>query len=89
MQFIYSTYPGGSFDTRPLNFSDVSATLSIRKFLLIKVFETFPQRKFVLVADTSNSDVMVRDENGETLCVPRAPADNSIERLPSNGHNVP
>ncbi|KAF2765284.1 hypothetical protein EJ03DRAFT_319701 [Teratosphaeria nubilosa] len=58
MQFIYSTYPGGSFDTRPLNFSDVSATLSIRKFLLVKIFESFPQRKFVLVADTSNSDVM-------------------------------
>lgn len=58
MQFIYSNYPGGSFDTRPLNFSDVAATLSIRKFLLQKVFETFPQRKFILIADTSNSDVM-------------------------------
>ncbi|KAJ5464344.1 uncharacterized protein N7458_000030 [Penicillium daleae] len=58
MQFIYSTYPGGSFDTRPLNFSDVSATLSIRKFLLQKIFETFPDRKFILIADTSNSDIM-------------------------------
>ncbi|CAO2654546.1 Nn.00g112790.m01.CDS01 [Neocucurbitaria sp. VM-36] len=58
MDYIYKTYPGGSFDTRPLNFSDGSATLSIRKFLLTKVFETFPKRKFVLVADTSNSDVM-------------------------------
>lgn len=58
MQFIYTHYPGGSFDTRPLNFSDVSATLSIRKFLLQKIFETFPQRKFILIADTSNSDVM-------------------------------
>ncbi|KAK3108018.1 hypothetical protein LTR53_017835 [Teratosphaeriaceae sp. CCFEE 6253] len=58
MQFIYSTYPGGSFDTRPLNFSDISATLSIRKFLLTRIFESFPQRKFILVADTSNSDVM-------------------------------
>lgn len=58
MDFIYKNYPGGSFDTRPLNFSDVSATLSIRKFLLDKVFQTFPQRKFVLIADTSNSDVM-------------------------------
>lgn len=57
-EFIYNTYPAGSFDTRPLNFSDVSATLSIREFLLTKIFETFPQRKFVLVADTSNSDVM-------------------------------
>lgn len=36
----------------------MSATLSIRKFLLNKVFQTFPQRKFILVADTSNSDVM-------------------------------
>ncbi|TKA44241.1 hypothetical protein B0A49_13042, partial [Cryomyces minteri] len=58
MDFIYKTYPGGSFDTRPLNFSNVAATLSIRKFLLNKVFETFPQRKFILIADTSNSDVM-------------------------------
>ncbi|KAL1595257.1 hypothetical protein SLS60_009946 [Paraconiothyrium brasiliense] len=58
MDFIFKTYPGGSFDTRPLNFSDVSATLSIRKYLLDRVFETFPKRKFVLVADTSNSDVM-------------------------------
>jgi hypothetical protein len=58
MQFIYDNYPGGSFDTRPLNFSDVSATLSIRKFLLDKIFQTFPNRKFILIADTSNSDVM-------------------------------
>jgi len=58
MQFIYANYPGGSFDTRPLNFSDISATLNIRKFLLDKIFQTFPQRKFILVADTSNSDVM-------------------------------
>jgi hypothetical protein len=56
--FISANYPPGSFDTRPLNFSDVSATLSIRQYLLTRVFETFPQRKFVLVADTSNSDVM-------------------------------
>jgi Uncharacterized conserved protein (DUF2183) len=59
MDFIYKTYPGGSFDTRPLNFSDISATLSIRRFLLDKIFQTYPKRKFVLVADTSNSDVMV------------------------------
>lgn len=58
MDFIYKTYPGGSFDTRPLNFSDVSATLSIRKFLLERIFQTFPKRKFILMADTSNSDVM-------------------------------
>ena len=75
MDFIYKTYPGGSFDTRPLNFSDVSATLSIRKFLLQKIFETYPQRKFVLVADTSNSDVMkdypqmAKDFPGQVKCI--------------------
>lgn len=58
MSYIYANFPGGSFDTRPLNFSDASATLSIRLFLLQKIFATFPTRKFVLVADTSNSDVM-------------------------------
>lgn len=75
MDFIYKTYPGGSFDDRPLNFSDVSATLSIRKFLLDKIFETYPHRKFVLVADTSNSDVMkdypamVTDYPGQVQCI--------------------
>ncbi|KPI43725.1 uncharacterized protein AB675_6629 [Cyphellophora attinorum] len=74
-QFIYDTYPGGSFDTRPLNFSDVSATLSIRKYLLDKVFQTFPKRKFILVADTSNSDVMrdypamATDYPGQVQCI--------------------
>jgi phosphatidate phosphatase APP1 len=75
MQFIYATYPLGSFDTRPLNFSDVSATLSIRKFLLDTIFQTYPQRKFVLVADTSNSDVMkdypglATDYPGQVQCI--------------------
>ncbi|KAH7410476.1 hypothetical protein DE146DRAFT_604263 [Phaeosphaeria sp. MPI-PUGE-AT-0046c] len=58
MDFIYKTYPGGSFDTRPLDFSDPSITLKIRLYLLTKIFQTFPKRKFVLIADTSNSDVM-------------------------------
>ncbi|KAI5458558.1 hypothetical protein BGZ63DRAFT_48814 [Mariannaea sp. PMI_226] len=75
MDFIYKTYPLGSFDTRPLNFSDVSATLSIRRFLLDKVFQTFPDRRFILVADTSNSDVMkdypalYKDYPGQVQCI--------------------
>jgi len=75
MDFIYKTYPGGSFDTRPLNFSDVSATLAIRKFLLDKVFQTFPNRKFILMADTSNPDVMrdypqmAKDYPGQVQCI--------------------
>ncbi|KAI1340007.1 hypothetical protein F5Y15DRAFT_61151 [Xylariaceae sp. FL0016] len=75
MEFIFKTYPLGSFDTRPLNFSDVSATLSIRKFLLDKIFQTFPQRKFVLMGDTTNSDVMkdypqlVKDYPDQVQCI--------------------
>ncbi|KAI0099293.1 hypothetical protein GGR51DRAFT_535546 [Nemania sp. FL0031] len=75
MEFIYKTYPLGSFDTRPLNFSDVSATLSIRKALLDKIFQTYPQRKFVLMGDTTNSDVMkdypqlVKDYPGQVQCI--------------------
>lgn len=75
MEYIYANYPGGSFDTRPLNFSDVSATLKIRKYLLDRVFQTFPNRKFILVADTSNSDVMsdypqmATDYPGQVQCI--------------------
>ncbi|KAG8985547.1 hypothetical protein FRB93_005783 [Tulasnella sp. JGI-2019a] len=58
MDFIFKYYPLGSFDIRPFNFTTVDQTFSIRRVNLIRVFETFPQRKFVLVADTSNSDVM-------------------------------
>lgn len=75
MEFIYATYPAGSFDTRPLNFSDLSATLAIRKYLLDRIFLTFPNRKFILVADTSNSDVMkdypqmAVDYPGQVQCI--------------------
>ncbi len=75
MDFIYKTYPLGSFDTRPLNFSDVKATLSIRKFLLNRIFETYPERKFILVGDTSNSDIMddypalVNDFPNQVACI--------------------
>ncbi|RYO93258.1 hypothetical protein DL766_001378 [Monosporascus sp. MC13-8B] len=58
MEFIYKTYPLGSFDTRPLNFSDLGATTAIRRFLLDKIFATFPERRFVLVGDVSNADMM-------------------------------
>ncbi|KAI0153216.1 hypothetical protein GGR57DRAFT_468055 [Xylariaceae sp. FL1272] len=75
MEYIYKTYPLGSFDTRPLNFSDGSATLEIRRFLLDKIFLTFPQRKFVLMGDTTNSDVMkaypqlAKDYPGQVQCI--------------------
>ncbi|KAK4453848.1 hypothetical protein QBC34DRAFT_195100 [Podospora aff. communis PSN243] len=75
MAFTLATYPLGSFDTRPLNFSDVAATLSIRKYLLDRIFGTYPQRKFILVGDTSNSDVLkaypqlARDHGDMVQCI--------------------
>ena len=74
-RFIFKTYPLGSFDARPLNFSDVAATLSIRRHLLDRIFQTFPQRKFILVGDTSNSDVLkaypqlARDYADQVQCI--------------------
>lgn len=91
-EFIYNTYPAGSFDTRPLNFSDIDATLSIRQYLLTKLFDTFPQRKFILVADTSNSDVM-RDYPGlyhsnpdqvQCIFLRNTTATDSSDRFPYN-----
>lgn len=48
----------GSFDVRPENFTTIDQTLSIRKVTLFQILETFPNRSFVLIADTSNPDVM-------------------------------
>lgn len=58
MDFIYTHYPLGSFDTRSLNFTTVDQTFNVRKSLIDKIVQTFPQRKFILIGDTSNSDVM-------------------------------
>lgn len=75
MSFILDTYPPGSFDTRPLNFSNADETLSVRKYLLEKIFQTYPQRKFILMGDTSNSDVMkdypamVTEFPGQVQCI--------------------
>lgn len=58
MDFVYENYPQGSFDTRIISIENVKATLSIRRYLLERVLQTFPNRKFVIVGDTSNFDIM-------------------------------
>lgn len=58
MEFINGNYPLGSFDTRPYNFTTWDQTFNVRRTLLNKILETFPRRKFVLVGDTTNSDVL-------------------------------
>ncbi|KAG8762114.1 hypothetical protein FRC11_011087, partial [Ceratobasidium sp. 423] len=73
--FIYANYPLGSFDIRPLNLTTVDQIFQVRKVNLHRVFETFPQRKFVLLADTSNNDIMkqypamVTDFPGQVQCI--------------------
>lgn len=53
----------------------MSATLHIRRHLLDAVFETFRRRRFVLVGDTTNRDVMkaypqmLHDYSGQVLCI--------------------
>ncbi|WEW57924.1 hypothetical protein PRK78_003391 [Emydomyces testavorans] len=58
MDFIYETYPHGSFDTRAVNFKRFRASWSARRGLLERVLQTYPQRKFILIGDNSNHDIM-------------------------------
>jgi phosphatidate phosphatase APP1 len=91
MDFIYSYYPMGSFDTRPLNFTTVDQTFNVRKTLLDKIMQTFPQRKFILLGDTSNGDVMseypaVAKQYGNVQCIliRNSSATDSTDTFPYN-----
>ncbi len=78
----------------------MSATLAIRKFLLEKIFQTFPKRKFILIGDTSNSDIMsdypqlVTDFPGQVQCIwlRNTSSTDSADRFPydtSGFKNIP
>lgn len=54
MEFIYEHFPEGSYEARPLNFSNWKQTLHVRRWFLERILETFPKRKFILLGDTSN-----------------------------------
>lgn len=58
MDYVFDYYPAGSFDTRIVNISDIRSSLSIRRFMLEKILQTYPQRTFTLVGDSSNADIM-------------------------------
>ncbi|TKA68026.1 hypothetical protein B0A49_07928 [Cryomyces minteri] len=60
------SYPPGSFDTRPMDFTTLASTTHARLAMLERYFQTFPQRKIILIGDTSNKDVM-RDYPGLAL----------------------
>ncbi|CAE6452580.1 unnamed protein product [Rhizoctonia solani] len=60
MNFIYGNYPIGSFDVRPMNYTTLSEASQIRTENLERILQSFPQRKFVLLGETSNADVMAQ-----------------------------
>ncbi|OJD24144.1 hypothetical protein ACJ73_04495 [Blastomyces percursus] len=92
VDYIFKTYPAGTFDTRIVNFTDLGATLSIREFLLDKVFQTFPKRKFIIVGDTTNLDIMssypqlVTKYPGQVQCIllRNTSASDNSNRVPYN-----
>ena len=58
MGFVRETYPMGTFDARIINITNPSGSWEARRFLLDKIFQSFPQRKFILIGDTTNRDLM-------------------------------
>ncbi|OJT14089.1 Phosphatidate phosphatase APP1 [Trametes pubescens] len=58
VDYLFSNFPLGSLEMRPINISDPSQILEARQNSLLKLFQTFPQRKFVLVGDTSSSTLL-------------------------------
>ncbi|KAL1749152.1 hypothetical protein HDZ31DRAFT_59739 [Schizophyllum fasciatum] len=72
--FIFGNYPLGSFDTRPYNFTTFDQTFRVRSVALRRALESFPNRKFVLIGDTSNADIMrdypqLAKEYGSVQCI--------------------
>ncbi|TRM61581.1 hypothetical protein BD626DRAFT_570781 [Schizophyllum amplum] len=58
VEFVFGSYPLGSLDTRPYNFTTFDQTFRVRAVALRRALETFRQRKFVLMGDTANADVL-------------------------------
>ncbi|KAI0647602.1 hypothetical protein C8Q79DRAFT_1009675 [Trametes meyenii] len=60
VDYLFSNFPLGSLEMRPINITEPSQILEARtrQNSLLKLFQTFPQRKFVLVGDTSSSTLL-------------------------------
>ena len=46
IDYLFSNYPLGSLEMRPINLTDPSQILDARQNSLLKLFQTFPKRKF-------------------------------------------
>ncbi|BFZ61959.1 hypothetical protein YB2330_003037 [Saitoella coloradoensis] len=58
VEYLFGNYPIGSLDMRPINLTEPSAIFNARQTSLVRLFETFPDRKFVLIGDTSSSTLL-------------------------------
>ncbi|KAI0658783.1 hypothetical protein C8Q70DRAFT_990325 [Cubamyces menziesii] len=58
VDYLFSNFPVGSLEMRPINITQPSQILEARQNSLLKLFQTFPQRKFVLVGDSSSSTLL-------------------------------
>ncbi|GJE96402.1 Phosphatidate phosphatase APP1 family protein [Phanerochaete sordida] len=58
VDYLFANFPHGSLEMRPINVSAPAQILDARQDSLLRLFQTFPQRKFVLVGDTSSSTLL-------------------------------
>jgi phosphatidate phosphatase APP1 len=58
LSWIYTEYPFGSLDLRPINIFELDELLGAREDQLNRLVQTFPSRKFVLIGDTSLPDIL-------------------------------
>lgn len=92
VDYLFSNFPLGSLEMRPINISDPSQILDARQDSLLKLFQTFPQRKF----GTSHFLLFTFYLNGVliVLCVqcssethPRLRFSPPIHKLRPSSHN--
>jgi phosphatidate phosphatase APP1 len=58
VRWIYTTYPFGSLDMRPINVADPSGALNARTDQLNRLRETFPRRKFIMIGDVASGTLL-------------------------------
>ena len=58
VEYLFNNYPLGSLEMRPINLTEPKSILDARSQSLQRLFQSFPQRKFVLVGDTSSSSLL-------------------------------
>ncbi|KAF2842935.1 hypothetical protein M501DRAFT_925563 [Patellaria atrata CBS 101060] len=73
--FLRKWYPPGSFDARSMAVADPVQLLRPREVLMLRALSSFRKRRFVLVGDNSNYDIMKaypaygRRYPGQVICV--------------------